>query len=145
MRIEAKLEDLGLVLPEPMQVPSGLRSPFAWVHMRGNRSYISGHITLNPDGSVAQPLGKVGAKVSVEEDYQPAHHVALAHLANLKRDLGDLDRVTARLHVFAVVNAAPGFNPDAAGQQRLLGPHPRTLRSRSRDARPLLHRYDAPA
>jgi hypothetical protein len=30
MRIEAKLEDFGLVLPEPMQVPSGLRLPFAW-------------------------------------------------------------------------------------------------------------------
>jgi hypothetical protein len=26
MRIEAKLEELGLVLPEPMQVPSGLCS-----------------------------------------------------------------------------------------------------------------------
>ncbi len=30
MRIEAELEDFGLVLPEPMQVPSGLRLPFAW-------------------------------------------------------------------------------------------------------------------
>jgi hypothetical protein len=29
MRIEADLEDLGLVLPEPMQVPSGLRLPLA--------------------------------------------------------------------------------------------------------------------
>jgi enamine deaminase RidA (YjgF/YER057c/UK114 family) len=61
MRIEAKLEDFGLVLPEPMQVPSGLWLPFAWVRVRGNWSYISGHIALNPDGSVAQPLGEVGA------------------------------------------------------------------------------------
>jgi hypothetical protein len=53
MRIEAKLEELGLVLPEPMQVPPGLRLPFAWVRVRGNRAYISGHIPLNPDGSVA--------------------------------------------------------------------------------------------
>jgi hypothetical protein len=30
MRIEAELEDFGLVLPEPMQVPSGLRLRFAW-------------------------------------------------------------------------------------------------------------------
>ena len=97
MGIEADLEDLGLVLPEPMQVPSGLRLPFAWVRVRGNRSYISGHFALNPDGSVAQPLGKVGAEVSVEEVCQPAHHVALAHLANLKRALEDLDRVTAWL------------------------------------------------
>ena len=31
MHIEAKFEDLGLILPEPMQVPSGLRMPFSWV------------------------------------------------------------------------------------------------------------------
>jgi hypothetical protein len=30
MGIEAELEDFGLVLPEPRQVPSGLRLPFAW-------------------------------------------------------------------------------------------------------------------
>jgi enamine deaminase RidA (YjgF/YER057c/UK114 family) len=110
MHIEAKLEDLGLVLPEPMQVPQGLRLPFAWVRVRGNRAYVSGHIALNPDGSVAQPLGKVGAEVSADEGYQSARLVALAHLASLKRALGDLDRVTAWLRVFAMVNAASGFN-----------------------------------
>jgi enamine deaminase RidA (YjgF/YER057c/UK114 family) len=110
MHIEGKLEDLGLVLPEPMQVPQDLRLPFAWVRVRGNRAYISGHIALNPDGSVAQPLGKVGAEVSAEEGYQSARLVALAHLASLKRALGDLDRVTAWLRVFAMVNAASGFN-----------------------------------
>ncbi len=110
MHIEGKLEDLGLVLPEPMQVPQGLRLPFAWVRVRGNRAYISGHIALNPDGSVAQPLGKVGAEVSAEEGYQSARLVALAHLASLKRALGDLDRVSAWLRVFAMVNVAPGFN-----------------------------------
>ena len=45
--------------------------------MRGNWAYISGHIALNPDGSVAQPLGKVGAEVSAEEGYQSARRVAL--------------------------------------------------------------------
>ena len=110
MHMEAKLEELGHVLPEPMQVPQGLRLPFAWVRVRGNRAYISGHIALNPDGSVALPLGKVGTEVTAEEGYQSARLVALAHLASLKRALGDLDRVTAWLRVFAMVNAAPGFN-----------------------------------
>ena len=110
MNIEAKLESLGLVLPEPMQVPQGLRVPFVWVRLRGNRAYISGHIALNPDGSVAEPLGKVGAEVSAEEGYLSARRVALARLASLKRALGDLDRITAWLRVFAMVNAAPGFN-----------------------------------
>jgi len=110
MHIEAKLEALGLVLPEPMRVPSGLRMPFSWVRVRGNRAYISGHIALNPDGSVAEPLGKVGAEVSAEEGYESARLVALAHLASLKRALEDLDRVTAWLRVFAMVNVAPGFD-----------------------------------
>ena len=110
MRIEAKLEELGLVLPEPMQVPPGLRLPFAWVRVRGNRAYISGHIPLNEDGSIAHPLGKVGAEVSAEEGYQAARRVALAHLGSLKRALVDLDRITAWLRVFAMVNVAPDFN-----------------------------------
>ena len=92
MHIEAKLEDLGLILPAPMQVPSGLRMPFSWVRVRSDSAYISGHIALNPDGSIAEPLGKVGAEVSAEEGYESARRVALAHLASLKRALGDLDR-----------------------------------------------------
>ena len=110
MRIEAKLEALGLVLPEPMQPPPGVVLPFTWVRVRGNRAYISGHIATNPDGSIAGPLGKVGTEVSAEEGYQSARLVALAHLASLKRALGDLDRVTAWLRVYAMVNVAPDFN-----------------------------------
>ena len=92
-----------------MQVPPGLRMPFSRVHVRSDRAYISGHIALNPDGSIAGPLGKVSAEVSAEEGYESARRVALAHLASLKRALGDLDRVTAWLRVFAMVNAAPGL------------------------------------
>jgi enamine deaminase RidA (YjgF/YER057c/UK114 family) len=110
MQIEARLEALGLVLPAPMQTPANMRLPFAWVRVRGKRAYISGHVAVNPDGSLAQPLGKVGAEVSVEAGYQSARAVALAHLGSLKRALGDLDRVTAWLRVFAMVNAAPNFN-----------------------------------
>ena len=110
MLIESKLEALGLVLPAPMQLPPGIRLPFSWVRVRGNRAYISGHIAVNTDGSIAQPLGKVGADVSPEEGYHSARLVALAHLGSLKRALGDLDRVTAWLRVFAMVNVAPGFD-----------------------------------
>jgi hypothetical protein len=78
--------------------------------VRGRRAFIPGHIPLELDGSIAKPLGKVGAEVTPEEGYQAARLVALAHLASLKRELGDLDRVTAWLRVFAMVNAAPEFN-----------------------------------
>jgi len=110
MRIEARLQDLGLVLPEPLRPPSGVQFPFTWVRIRGNRAYISGHVPLNPDGSLAHPLGRVGTDVTPEQGYQAARLVALAHLGSLKRALGDLDRVTAWLRVFAMVNAAPDFN-----------------------------------
>lgn len=109
-RVEARLAEMGLALPEPFKVPSHLNLPFAWVRVRGNRAYISGHVAQNADGSMAQPLGKVGADVSPEEGYVAARLVALAHLGSLKRALGDLDRVTAWLRVFAMVNVAPGFN-----------------------------------
>ncbi len=109
MQIEAKLEALGLVLPEPLKAPPGMRLPFAYVRVRGNRAYIAGHGPQNPDGSLAQPLGKVGADLSLEEGYQAARLVALAILGSLKRTLGDLDRVTAWLRVFGMVNSAPGF------------------------------------
>jgi len=110
MRIEATLASLGLALPDPLQVPPEMRMPFAWVRVRGNRAYVSGHVAQNPDGSLAHPLGKVGAEVTPEQGYQAARLVALAHLGSLKRALGDLDRVTAWLRVFAMVNAAPDFN-----------------------------------
>ena len=109
-RIEAKLAEMGLVLPQPFQMPANIRMPFAWVRVRGRRAFISGQIAQNPDGTVAQPLGKVGAEVSPEEGYRSARLVALAHLGSLQRALGDLDRVTAWLRVFAMVNVAPGFN-----------------------------------
>jgi enamine deaminase RidA (YjgF/YER057c/UK114 family) len=108
-RIEAKLAERGLILPEPLKPPPGIVLPFTWVRVRGDRAYVSGHIPQNPDGSVAEPLGKVGAEVTAEQGYAAARLVALAHLGSLKRALGDLDRVTAWLRVFAMVNVAPGF------------------------------------
>ncbi|HEX4893834.1 MAG TPA: RidA family protein [Hyphomicrobiaceae bacterium] len=108
-RIEKRLHEKGLVLPQPMKVPAGLRMPFSWVKVRGHRAYVSGHIAVNADGTIAEPIGKVGAEVTPEQGYELARGVALAHLASLKRALGDLDRVTSWLRVFAMVNAAPGF------------------------------------
>ena len=110
MHIEARLRDLGLVLPEPLRAPVGLRFQFANVRVSGQRAYISGHGPQNPDGSLAGPFGKVGAEVSLEQGYHAARLTALAILGDLKRELGDLDRVRAWLRVFGMVNSAPGFN-----------------------------------
>jgi len=60
----------------------------------------------------------VEAEVSVEEGYQSARGVALAHLASLQRALSDRDRVTAWLRVFAMVNAAPEGNQTPHAERR---------------------------
>jgi enamine deaminase RidA (YjgF/YER057c/UK114 family) len=107
--IDARLDALGLVLPATPPAPAGVRLPFAFVRVRGDRAFISGHGPQLPDGSLAPPFGKVGAEVSLEEAVQAARLTALSMLASLKRELGDLERVTAWLRVFGMVNAAPGF------------------------------------
>jgi enamine deaminase RidA (YjgF/YER057c/UK114 family) len=109
MQVEAKLKELGLVLPGPTRMPPGLVLPFSWVRVWGDRAYVSGHVALGPDGSIAEPLGQVDLEVSEKEAYEAARLAALAILAGLKRELGDLDRILAWLRVFGMVNSAPGF------------------------------------
>jgi hypothetical protein len=110
MEVESKLLDMGLVLPAPIIIPPGARLPFAFVRVRGNRAFVAGHAPQNADGSVARPLGKVGRDLTVEQGYAAARLVALAILGSLRRELGDLDRITAWLRVFGMVNSAPGFS-----------------------------------
>lgn len=112
MRIEQRLTDLGLRLPEPMKLPQGVQLPFPWVRVWKGRAFVSGHGPLLPDGSLPSApgtIGKVGADVTPEQAYDAARSTALAVLSSLRRELGDLDRVTAWLRVFGMVNAAPGF------------------------------------
>jgi enamine deaminase RidA (YjgF/YER057c/UK114 family) len=110
MQVEARLEALGLALPPPFQSPPGLAIPFLWVRVRGHRAYLAGHGPQAADGTIAAPFGKVGAEITIDQANAAARLIALSMLGNLKRELGDLDRVTAWLRVFGMVNAAPGFN-----------------------------------
>lgn len=114
MKIEAKLAERGLILPAPLQTGVNVRLPFAQARVSGDRAFISGHAPLNPDGTIAQPLGKVGREVSLEEAYLAAQRTALAILASLQRELGDLDRISAWLRVFGMVQTAPGFQQTPA-------------------------------
>jgi enamine deaminase RidA (YjgF/YER057c/UK114 family) len=91
-----------------------VRLPFKPVRMHGNRALVSGNGPLAPDGTVTGPFGKVGADVTLEQANHAARLTALAVLASLKRELGDLDRITAWLRVFGMVNAAAGFTQTPA-------------------------------
>lgn len=112
--VEARLAALGYVLPEPLQLPPGVALPFPWIRIVGSRAIISGHGPTAVDGSLAQPLGKVGAEVTEEEAYLAARLTGLAILGSLKRELGSLDRIAHWLRVFGMVNSAPGFNRQPA-------------------------------
>jgi enamine deaminase RidA (YjgF/YER057c/UK114 family) len=110
MKIEEKLEAMGLTLPARPQPPQGVVLPFSFVRVRGNRAYVSGHGPQNADGTTAGPLGKVDGEVTVEQGYHAAKLTALSVLGSLKRELGDLDQVKSWLRVFGMVNSSPGFN-----------------------------------
>ena len=108
--IEDRLRTLGFTLPPPTRPPPGVVLPFQFVRVVGNRALISGHGPQAPDGSFAEPLGKLGREVSLEQGYASARLTALSILGSLKRSLGDLDRVAGWSRVFGMVNSAPGFN-----------------------------------
>ena len=72
MRIEARLEELGLALPEPVKPAPGIELSFAWIRMRGDRAYVSDPEPLNPNGSITGPFGKVGVELSLEQGYEAA-------------------------------------------------------------------------
>jgi enamine deaminase RidA (YjgF/YER057c/UK114 family) len=109
MNVERRLDELGLNLPAAATMPPGVEIPFAWVRVRGNRAFVSGHGALAADGSPAGPFGKVPSEVTLDEARQSARLATLAVLASLKGALGDLDRVSAWLMVNGYVNAEPGY------------------------------------
>lgn len=108
-RIERRLQSLGLTLPPALKPPPSMALPFRFAHVVGDRVLVAGHGPLAADGSLAQPLGKVGREVTPEQGYAAARLTGLAILGSVQRAIGDLDRVRAWLRVFGMVNSAPGF------------------------------------
>ena len=109
-KVENRLSDLRIRLPEPFVLPAGMVLPFAWVNLRGDRAFVSGHGPQEVDGSPAGPFGPVGGSVTVEEARESARKVAISMLASLKRELGDLDRITGWCRVHGMVNCVPEFS-----------------------------------
>ena len=114
MTIDERVRALGLVLPERFRSPTGAAYPFSWMRVRDNRAYVSGHLPLQPDGTLAEPRGKVGEALSIAQGAAAARLVGLAMLGSLRRELGELEQITAWLRVLGMVNVAPGA-PQLAG------------------------------
>jgi hypothetical protein len=83
--------------------------PFQFVRIVGHRALISGHGPQSPAGWFAEPLGKLGRELTIEQGYAAARLTGLSMIGSLQRALGDLDRIVAWTRVFGMVNCAPGF------------------------------------
>jgi len=104
MGAEARLKELGLVLPElPKPVANYL--PY---RLAGNILYLAGQGPRDANGR--QLTGKLGADVSVDEGYRRARLVGLGLLAAMRDALGSLDRVDFIVKLLGMVNATPDFN-----------------------------------
>jgi enamine deaminase RidA (YjgF/YER057c/UK114 family) len=106
--IERRLHELGLTLPQPL-VPPGT---FRLVKIHGGLAYIAGHGPF--DGATPPVQGLVGRDLTLEEAYEAARLTGLSILASLKRELGDLDRVTEWIRAVGYVHCEPGFAQNAA-------------------------------
>ena len=114
MGVEEKLKAMGLVLPAEMKFPPTLRITWRQVRVVGSRAIIAGHGPRASDGTPLGKPGKVGRDLSIEEGYAAAKATGLAILGDLKREIGNLDRVVSWSRVFGMVNSAPGFVGQAA-------------------------------
>lgn len=101
MRIEQRLRDLGIELPEPIQP---IASYVRFVQT-GNLLFISG---TGPTDQA--PRGKVDADLTVDQARDVAREVGLQIIATAKDALGDLDRVRRVVKVLGMVNSSPDFD-----------------------------------
>jgi enamine deaminase RidA (YjgF/YER057c/UK114 family) len=103
--IEAKLKELGIILPALPQ-PGGNYLPARTV---GQIVYLAGVISIHAGEVIT---GTAGAGRTIDEGYAAARACALVQLAVLTTHLGSLDKVKSIVTVNGYVNAVAGF-PDS--------------------------------
>jgi enamine deaminase RidA (YjgF/YER057c/UK114 family) len=106
-QIESRLDELGLRLPTALIPPGN----FQLVKIHDGLAYIAGHGPF--DGPTPLVQGLVGRDLTVNEAYEAARLTALSILASLKRELGELDRVTQWIRAVGYVHCEPGFGENA--------------------------------
>lgn len=102
-RIENRLSELGVVLPQPV-APVANYVPFV---RSGNLVHISGQISLDASGGIK---GTVGVDVDLETAQAAARLCGVNLLAQMKAACdGDLDRVVRVVKLGGFVQAGPDF------------------------------------
>lgn len=101
--IEEKLQKLGITLPEP-PTPAGSYIPAV---KTGNLLFISGQIPF--EGGKVAFTGKVSDK-NLETAQKSARLCAINILAQIKRELGSLDKVSRIVRLSGFVNSVPEFS-----------------------------------
>lgn len=109
MIIEQRLEAMGLVLPAPANYKPSVEGPPVPVLVRGNMAYVSGHSARNADGSSYACKGSIPSQVTPEQGHEAARLTGLTILSELKRAIGDLDRISAWLNVIGFVHCDADF------------------------------------
>lgn len=101
---EQRLQELQIVLPPPPK-PVAKYKPTVQV---GNLLYVSGHGPAKLEGQTLV-LGKLGAKVTLEQGKDSARLVGINILSTVRTALGSLNRVKRLVKTLGMVNAAPDF------------------------------------
>jgi len=103
MRVEKKLQEMGIALPQAAD-PAGV---YVLARRVGNLIYLAGQ-TAHWNG-VVKVSGVVGKDLTVEEGQEGARLSALNMLAVLKSELGDLDRVRQFVQMIGYVRCTDEF------------------------------------
>jgi len=101
--IEKKIEMLGIKLPTP-PTPAGSYVP---VIRTGNLLFVSGQIPME-DGKVVYS-GKVSDE-NLEIAQKSAKMCAINIIAQLKREISDLEKITRIVKISGFVNSVSGFS-----------------------------------
>jgi len=84
---------------------------FKLVNVHAGVAYVAGHPAISGREILVQ--GVVGSDLTLEEGYNAARLTGLSILASLKKELGELDRVTQWLRAVGYVQTAPDFHDNA--------------------------------